>query len=106
MFTINGEVWQVKRVFPGHPMLVKPNGDWAIGVCDDWSKTIFIDKTLHGKLFKEVLCHEITHAAMFSHNVELSQDEEELIANIIAKFGHEIISVTDKMFKKIQRGYY
>lgn len=95
----------VKKVHPDHPMLIMPNGLKAIGVCDDVSKTIYINKELHGKKFKEVLCHEIVHAAMYSYDVELSYEEEELIANVVSKYGHEIIKITDVMLKKIKRGY-
>ena len=53
-------------------------------------------------MFKKVLCHEVVHAAMFSYNVMLSIDEEEVIANIIAKYGEEIIKITNSLFKKIK----
>lgn len=105
MFVINGEVWRIKMVPSGHRMLRRPDGVMTIGACDDYSKTIYIDKNLRGRRFKEVLCHEITHAAMFSYNVDLAYEQEELIANIIAKYGHEIINVTDRMFKKLKWGY-
>lgn len=106
MFVINGESWKVKLVASGHPKLRHRNGTAAIGVCDDYDKVIYIDKNIKGSLFKEVLCHEITHAAMFSYNVDLTYEQEELIANIIAKYGREITSITDNIFKKIKRGYH
>lgn len=44
----------------------------------------------------------IPAAAMFSYNVYLSLEQEEVIADIIATYGEEIINVTNKVFKKLQ----
>ena len=86
---------------PLHPKLFRSDGTSSIGSCDDITKTIYIDETLDSYLMKKVLCHEITHAAMFSYNVELSLDQEELLANLIATYGQEIIAITNKIFKRI-----
>lgn len=53
---------------------------------------------------KKVLCHEITHAAMFSYGVTLTLEQEELLADLIATYGEEIIYITNKIFKKIKNG--
>ena len=44
-----------------------------MGMCYDTNKTIYMNVNLLDTptLFKKVLCHEITHAAMFSYNVDL-----------------------------------
>lgn len=105
MFIINGEAWNVRLVPPDHPMLLMPNGNWAVGVCDDQYKIILINNTLRGPYLKEVLGHEITHAAMRSYDIEMPYDDEEVIANLIANYGAEIIAVTDVMHKKLKRGY-
>lgn len=106
MFVINGEVWRLKIVDSNYPLLLKPDGTYSIGVCDDRYKIICISNLIYGQQFKRVLCHEIVHAAMFSYNIYLDYETEELLANIIAHYGHEIINVTDILFKKMQRGYY
>ena len=36
--------------------------------------TIYISERLNEVYFKKVLCHELTHAAMFSYNIEMSHD--------------------------------
>lgn len=105
MFTINGETWYVLAVPENHSMLVRSDGTYAIGACDDNTKTIYINNQVRGKLLKKVLCHEITHSAMFSYNVELSHEQEELLADLIATYGEEIISITNKFFQKIKEGY-
>jgi len=50
---------------------------------------------------KKVLCHEITHAAMFSYNVNLSLEQEELVADLISTYGEEIVYITNKIFTKL-----
>lgn len=106
MFTINGEYWQILLVAPYDVALLMPNGNYALGACNDADKTIYISNALHGEMFEQVLCHELVHASMFAYNVMLGYDEEELIAEIISVFGEEIIDITDMMFERIARGRY
>ena len=54
-------------------------------------------------MIKKVLCHELTHAAMFSYNVELSLQQEELLADLIATYGQEIVFKTNKLFNRLKR---
>lgn len=39
---------------------------------------------------------------MFSYNVELTIEQEEIVADIIATYGEEVIQITNDMFKKIK----
>lgn len=41
---------------------------------------------------------------MFSYDVNLTIDQEKLIADIIATYGDEIIYITNKVFRKMKRG--
>ena len=75
MFYINNVSWKLAFVAPDFPLLRRINGEYTIGACDNLTRTIYINNTLHGKLLKKVLCHEITHAAMFSYNVDLSLEQ-------------------------------
>lgn len=101
MFNINGELWLIKFTQPFDDIFLMPSGEYTIGVCDDNKKTIFLSTALRGKELRQVLCHEIVHAAMFSYNVSLDYQQEELLANIIATYGEEIIKITDDMFKRL-----
>lgn len=105
MFTINGEQWVVHLVSPNHPKLQRADGSFTIGSCDDNTKIIYINDMLNEPLMRKVLCHEITHAAMFSYNILLTIDQEELLADLIATYGDEIIYITNRVFAKL-RGYY
>lgn len=88
-------------------MLQRNNGDWALGACIYDNKTIYVCDNLSQNKMKKVLCHEITHAAMFSYNVSLSIDQEELLADLIATYGQEIITITNRIFSRIRnRGTY
>ena len=88
-------------VSPGHHYLIRSDGSVALGVCDDNTKTIYIDDTLDKHLMHKVLTHEIAHAAMFSYNVELSPCQEEVVAILIDTFGHEIIATADQIARYI-----
>lgn len=103
MFEINGEFWKVLSVAPSDPILLRPDGFFTVGACDNLTKTIYLSSSLSGAFKKKVLCHEITHAAMFSYNVTLNEEQEELIAELIATFGDEIVSITNALFYGIRR---
>ncbi len=83
-------------------MLIREDGIRTLGMCDRDTKTIYLAENLEGSMLKKVICHEIVHAAMFSYDVYLSLEQEEVIADIIATYGEEIINVTNKVFYKLQ----
>lgn len=102
MFTINNVKWNIKFVPPKHPMLYRSDGSVTVGMCDNETRIIYIDSTLTGRFLKKVLCHELTHAAMFSYGVELSIEQEEILADLIATYGEEIIIITNTIFTKLK----
>ena len=105
-FVINRISWQVRIVPPTYPALLMNYDMFTLGCCDNITKTIFIADGLDEVKFRKVLAHEITHAAMFSYDVHLTLDQEELLADIISTYGNEIANVTNKVFKKIKMGKY
>lgn len=100
MIRINGELWRVRLVPPQHPILYR-NGNPAIGCCDDITKTIYISNMISQSLMKKVLCHEIVHAAMYSYDVEISDYTEEIVADLIATYGNEIMTLTHMTYDKM-----
>ena len=102
MFNINGVDWEIKRVSPNHPKIQRPNREAALASCDLDTNTIYISEIVPCWKIKKVLCHEITHAAMFSYQVYMTLDQEELIADLIATYGGEILDVTNRIFNKIK----
>jgi hypothetical protein len=99
---INGVRWRIRMVSPSHPMLLTPWKTHALGVCDKVTQTIYVDKTLKSAKIKEVLCHEIVHASMFSHAVNLSYDEEEMVAELMSTYGDDIIKQTNIIYNGIR----
>ena len=102
MFKINGDNWRVVFVSPYHLMLKKKDGSYTLGACVDDTKKIYINNKLSLEKIKKVLCHEITHAAMFSYDIQLTYDQEELLADLLATYGQEVIDITNKIFSKIK----
>ena len=101
-FEINGEAWVVQFVSPYHPYLIRLDGKgYTLGTCDDILKTIFINEQLPDEYVRKVLGHELTHASMFSYNIELPIGFEEVLAEIIAIYGKEISYLTDLLFQNI-----
>lgn len=101
MFFINKVRWNIVFVPFNSYQLLKSDGQLTFATCDDITKTIYINNQIYGKFLKKVLCHEITHAAMFSYGISLTVDQEELLADLIATYGDEIIYTTNKIFQKL-----
>jgi hypothetical protein len=87
MININGEDWRIFITSSNHPALMRPDGSYTLGCCDDSVKIIYIVEGLNDFYFKKVLCHELVHACMYSYNVELNYYQEEMLADIIATYG-------------------
>ena len=49
MFKINGEEWRIVAVSPTHPVLLKSNGGYTIGACDDLVKKIYVSEDQIGR---------------------------------------------------------
>lgn len=101
MFLINNIYWKIASVPPDFPLLQRINGQYSVGACDNLTRTIYLSNALYGDFLKKVLCHEITHAAMFSYNVDLSIEQAQLVADLISTYGEEIIYITNKIFTKL-----
>jgi hypothetical protein len=83
--------------------MYRSDGSLTIGACDNLTKTIYINWGLSDPKFKKVLCHEVTHAAMFSYNVILTIEQEELLADLFATYGEEVVDITNNIFSRMRR---
>lgn len=101
MVNINGEAWTILLASPNHPALQRPNGSFSIGCCDDITKTIYINENVNEFYLKKVLCHELVHACMYSYNIELNEQQEEVLADLIATYGHEVMNMTNSIFTRL-----
>lgn len=105
MININGENWRIFLVSPNHPALRTPTGLTSLGCCDDLLKSIFIDENVNDFYLKKVLCHELVHACMYSYNILLNDYQEEVLADLIATYGQEIVHMTNSIFKRLKDNY-
>lgn len=101
MVNINGEDWRIMIVSSNHPAIQRPDGSYTLGCCDDNVKKIYIIEGLTDFYFKKVLCHELVHACMYSYNIELNNYQEEVLADLIATYGQEIMLITNSIFKRL-----
>ena len=99
---INGVAWRVKLVSPAHPLLITPWQTHALGVCDKITQTICIDETLPLSLLKQVLCHELVHAFMYSYMIDLTYEEEEQMAEVFSLYGKDIIFYTNAIYEDLK----
>lgn len=102
MVKINGEEWRIILLPPLHPALQRSDGGFALGCCDDNTKTISISNDVSSSFLKKVLCHELTHAAMFSYNIDLNYEQEEVLADIISSYGQEIVDMANIFFIRLK----
>ena len=101
MVNINGEDWKILIVSSNHPAIQRPDGSFTLGCCDNDMKSIYVAENLTDFYFKKVLCHELVHACMYSYNIDLNDYQEEVLADLIATYGQEIIFITNSMFKRL-----
>lgn len=102
MFTINKQKWKIHFVSPDHPVLLTYSGYYTLGACDNTTKTVYISDVLDEEKAWKVLCHEITHAAMFSYGINLCVEQEEVLADLVATYGYEIVDMTNTIFTKLK----
>lgn len=92
-------------VSPTYPTLERSDGSYALGVCDNYDKIIYINDTLSQEKTQKVLCHELVHACIFSYDISLDVHQEEILADLIATYGQEIIFKTNKIFSRIKQNW-
>ena len=51
-----------------------------------------------------ILCHEITHAVLFSYNIDLNLYEEEVLADLVATYGGESLLSTNAVYEALSLG--
>lgn len=110
-FSIGGEWWHVRIVPPSSPFLIDRTGTLTVATTDAKAKCINVSSALHGEYLRRVLSHEITHTIMsiYGFNDRIRQlakrnkyvDIEELICNIVADHGHDILSTAEQLFTSI-----
>ena len=93
---INGIQWNVIST-NDVDNLKRPDGSITLGVTDIPCRTIFLWAGLTGRMLRKVVIHELSHAFVFSHEYELSLDEEEFICSFIDTHAIDILSMADEL---------
>lgn len=104
-FEIGNEQWNLYFIPPYSDIFLTPSGRRTVGVTDRNTNEVYIADNLHPMFERKVLCHELCHCAIKSYGIDLSIDQEELLADLIATYGDEIIAVTNKIFDKLHYKY-
>ena len=105
IFYIGNQEWTVIFVPPMSYSLQRQDGTYTYGSCDNPTHTIYIQNGLSEFMLWRVLCHEITHTVLFSYNIDLNLYEEEVLADLIATYGGEILMTTEEVYETIKRGF-
>lgn len=96
-FVMNGDLWYVDIVRPGHPMLIDRTGRRRVATTSPDTMTVYLSGYLDGPFRIRVLIHELGHCALHSFNLlpmihrvvpyEYWIDAEEWVCNFIADYG-------------------
>lgn len=101
---INGIEWKI--VFTDNAYdLSTSQGVLTIGVTDKNTNTIYLHKSLKGKLLRKVLIHELTHAWMFSYGYYLTVDEEEFVCSFVDTYAEEIVLEAENFLNYFRKKY-
>ena len=103
MFEINCIYWNVIYVNPNDDNLKRSDGSITLGVTDLETKTIYINSRLHGALLQKVLLHEICHAFIFSTGYYFDIATEELICDLVASYGRDMIETLNMLIAQMNR---
>jgi Zn-dependent peptidase ImmA (M78 family) len=67
-------------------------GQAVYGLCDNNTKTIYLEKNQEDPVKKETLLHEASHAFLFITGIDqkLAESENEMYAQLLTAFYHDV----------------
>jgi Zn-dependent peptidase ImmA (M78 family) len=88
--TILGRKYKIKQ---GNNLIY--NGQPCLGLCDNNSRIIYLEKAQDEQTKKETLIHEATHAVLFITGIDqkLSESENEIYCQLFTAFHIDIENV-------------
>lgn len=101
MFWINGEQWRIKFVHPYNTTLIRSDGSYARAVTDDNDKTIYISNKEYGNQLRKIIIHEICHALLFSLNIYMTCEDEEILCQVFENYGSLVYMISRNIFCKL-----
>lgn len=102
-FYANNDLWHVYEVHPNNHNLLRDDGNgFALGMCDNSLKCIFISNQLTVEKRELVIAHEIYHAFLFSYGITIFDPQlEEDLCNLFSIHGREMIAVLDSLLQQV-----
>lgn len=96
-FSINNRIWHIVFTASNSPKLRRSDNSLTVGVTDDNDGCVYLSDVLRGEFLRKVLCHELVHCFMFSYSIHIPIQEEEYIANWVATYGTDLITLLDNL---------
>jgi predicted SprT family Zn-dependent metalloprotease len=106
VYQVNGLNWKIRLVRANSDMLRRSDNIYTLGSCDRVNRTIYISNKLKGEQLRKVLTHEVCHSVMFSYNVNLSIEQEEIVCQMISLYGLEILAIVDDILQTKRHVYF
>ena len=103
MIRIVNSLWRIVEVPPTDYNLMRNNGSFTLGCCNNYEKTIYVSNSLNYEKYKHVITHELCHAFIFELEIDIPTSEEERICNMIADYGETIFEMVDMLSDEIER---
>lgn len=101
MIEINGVIWKIKFISGNNAKLRRSDGSATVGVTDMNDRTVYLNRNLRGFFLRKVLCHEIVHCFCFSYGIYLPIETEEIVADFVATYGADVISLTNRIMEDL-----
>ena len=96
-FTVNNQEWNLVFVKPNSKDLMRSDGTITIGMTDNNTKTVYINKKLKGYMADKVICHELTHVFAFEFDYYMDIKTEEIVADFMSLYGRDIVYLLDDL---------
>lgn len=94
-FIVNNQEWDLLFVNPGSDNLRRSDGSITIGLTDNNTKTVYINNRLNDYMTDKCIAHELCHVFCFSHDIYMSIQEEEYLADWVSRYGRDLITILD-----------
>lgn len=100
---ILNQIWDVKVVSP-HDTSLCVDGSYCRGACWCDRLTIAISNELNEKTLRRVIAHELTHALLWSSQVQIpEQFTEEQVCDFMAIYGAFIATFTEDVYTTVSK---
>ena len=101
MFTINGIEWSICFVNPTSDKLRRSDGSITFAVTGWDDRKVYVSTAPKGGFFRKIMSHELVHCFMFSYSIHIPLEWEEYIADWVATYGTDLITLLDSIMYQI-----